>query len=108
MRSLELEIRELKDLLDEKDEKIDLVSKLNSQSPQAFSRRSSSAPFSITDAGSRRVSVQQDRKDTFKLHHVYTLQKGDEGSDPHFIGPSSVRAFIGELILLSIRPAPFF
>ncbi|KAJ5204625.1 uncharacterized protein N7498_005504, partial [Penicillium cinerascens] len=69
VRSLETEVRDLKDLLDEKDEKIDVLSRIHSFSPpqRTASSQSPSAPSSGTtksigsDAGDRVVHVERSR-----------------------------------------------
>lgn len=87
VRALETEVRELKDLLDEKDEKIDVLSRIHSQSPH-----------SITLPSPRRPSVQPDNKgehdpdDNFKVLQSPSLQ--GEGTDSYFAGTSSARTFI--------------
>lgn len=87
MRALETEVRELKDLLDEKDEKIDMLSRIHSQSPRSLQLPSP-----------RRSSIQSDKKeesevdDWFKVQQSPSLQ--GEGSDSYFAGTSSARTFI--------------
>lgn len=87
VRALETEVRELKDLLDEKDEKIDMLSRIHSQSPRSLQLPSP-----------RRSSVQSDKKeepevdDWFKVQQSPSLQ--GEGSDSYFAGTSSARTFI--------------
>lgn len=87
VRALETEVRELKDLLDEKDEKIDMLSRIHSQSPRAIQLPSP-----------RRSSVQSEKKDesepdeTFKVQQSPSLQ--GEGTDSYFAGTSSARTFI--------------
>jgi len=95
VRSLELEIRELKDLLDEKDEKIDIISKLYSPQAISQSRRSSASPPSNKEPAIRRPSVQVEQRDLFKVFHAPLLQVSPSGSDAHYTGSSSLRAFIG-------------
>lgn len=91
VRLLEAEVRELKELLDEKDEKIDMLSRIHSHSP-GFS-------------GGRRPSVQspaapevreesQEKDDTFKVQQP-PLLVDDENSDSYFVGSSSGRNFVG-------------
>ncbi|KAM0720202.1 hypothetical protein Q7P37_004338 [Cladosporium fusiforme] len=87
VRALETEVRELKDLLDEKDEKIDMLSRIHSQSPR-----------SIQLPSPRRSSVQSDKKsepepdDTFMVQQSPSLH--GEGTDSYFAGTSSARTFI--------------
>jgi len=89
VRALEAEVRELKDLLDEKDEKIDMLSKMHSNrrpstepacnSPTADSRKGAGSPAS--------------KEDTFRVQ-ASPLLLGVENSDSYFMGASSGRSFI--------------
>lgn len=95
VRALEGEVRELKDLLDEKDEKIDLLSKM-------YSNRGSSMPSSPALESRRQASPPKD--DIFRVQSS-SLLTGDEHSDSFFVGASSGRAFVGtsnESVLTSI------
>jgi hypothetical protein len=80
-------VRELKDLLDEKDEKIDMLSRIHSQSPRSFQLPSP-----------RRSSVQTDNKDDFEPDDTFKVQQSPslqgEGTDSYFAGTSSARTFI--------------
>ncbi|KAI0851340.1 fungal-specific transcription factor domain-containing protein [Daldinia vernicosa] len=88
VRQLESELREVKDLLDEKDEKIDMLSRMHDH------RRSS-----IGAAGSPRATEQKrdpnspPKEDTFRVQ-ASPLLLGVENSDSYFMGPSSGRGFI--------------
>ena len=94
VRALETEVKELKDLLDEKDEKIDILSRIHPRSPS--SRRPSAAGSSPTIAEqSPAVAAQEYKDDTFRVQQSPCLLDGDH-SDPFFMGASSGRAFIGE------------
>ncbi|KAI0376012.1 fungal-specific transcription factor domain-containing protein [Hypomontagnella monticulosa] len=88
VRQLESEVRELKDLLDEKDEKIDMLSRIHDH------RQSS-----IGSAGSPRVVEQKRDANTPAKEDVFRVQAsplllGVENSDSYFMGPSSGRSFI--------------
>jgi hypothetical protein len=87
VRALETEVRELKDLLDEKDEKIDVLSRIHSQSPR-----------SIHLPSPRRSSVQSDKKSEPELDDIFMVQQSPslqgEGTDSYFAGTSSARTFI--------------
>ncbi|KAF2087323.1 hypothetical protein K490DRAFT_41819 [Saccharata proteae CBS 121410] len=89
VRQLEAEIRELKDLLDEKDEKIDMLSRIHSHSPQPSRRPSSTL--------SPRPSVAKedvpDKNDVFKCQQSPLLLE-DGTSDSYFVGTSSGRTLI--------------
>jgi hypothetical protein len=80
-------VRELKDLLDEKDEKIDVLSRIHSQSPRSFQLPSP-----------RRSSVPTDNKDDFEPDDTFKVQQSPslqgEGTDSYFAGTSSARTFI--------------
>ena len=92
VRALEAEVRELKDLLDERDEKIDLLSKIHSFSSP--SRASSLVPQSTGEAV--QSAPHESRDDVFKVRQVPFLQKSEQKSDPFFMGASSARAFVGQ------------
>lgn len=99
VRSLEGEVKELKDLLDEKDEKIDILSKIHSNSPS--SRRTSSnlsASSSSGDLGNEPSTAQED---TFRIQQSPNLVDGED-EDSYFMGASSGRQFIGEPIPMPI------
>lgn len=87
MRALETEVRELKDLLDEKDEKIDVLSRIHSQSPR-----------SIHLPSPRRSSVQSDKKSEAEPDDIFMVQQSPslqgDGTDSYFAGTSSARTFI--------------
>lgn len=92
VRCLELEVRELKDLLDEKDEKIDMLSRIHSQSPhpvQTSLRRPSTASLEQTHG----KPDTPPKDDIFKVQQSpYLLEDG--GTDSYFSGTSSGRTFI--------------
>lgn len=93
MRILECEIRELKDLLDGKDEKIDMLSKMHAQTPSSPRRASLTTNFgnaSPEQSASERVG----RDEMFKLQQPPCLI-AEEGSESFFMGSSSGHAFIG-------------
>ncbi|KAI9870747.1 MAG: hypothetical protein M1830_003853 [Pleopsidium flavum] len=90
VRSLECEVRELKDLLDEKDEKIDMLSRMHSNTSP--SRRSSSSVSSGTNT-EQKPNMQQNKEDVFRVQQSpFLLERGDSGS--YFVGASSGRGFI--------------
>jgi len=88
VRQLEAEVRELKDLLDEKDEKIDMLSRLYGRRPAASSHAHSPAS---EHHGS---PAPQAKEDTFRIQ-ASPLLLGVENSDSYFMGGSSGRSFIG-------------
>lgn len=91
VRALELEVRELKDLLDEKDEKIDMLSRMHSQSPMGRRKASMTPPANNDEP--RPLSIPSPREETFKILQPPFLS--GEGEDAYFIGSSSGRALIG-------------
>lgn len=96
MRSLELEVRELKDLLDEKDEKIDMLSRIHSQSPHAISLPSPrQASTSSQGSGSKDKLQTPEKDEVFKVQQSpYLLAGAVDGVDSYFSGTSSGRTFI--------------
>lgn len=91
VRALESEVRELKDLLDEKDEKIDMLSRIHSHSPQPMQARRKSFSVVLPDT----KEVEQEKDDCFKVVQTPDLLDHDH-SDPYFLGTSSGRTFIGK------------
>ena len=91
VRALEAEIRELKNILDEKDEKIDMLSRMRSYSSP--SRRSSNS-LSPNTAVEPKTSAEEKQEGTFRVQQTPSLlERGD--SDSYFMGASSGRGFIG-------------
>lgn len=94
VRSLEAEVREMKELLDEKDEKLDMLTKLhpqnNSPSHSSSPRRSSGTPVSSVDDLPDSATPKEE---TFKVQQSPCLF--DNGtSDSYFAGTSSGKKFI--------------
>ncbi|KAI9813405.1 MAG: hypothetical protein M1827_004079 [Pycnora praestabilis] len=97
VRALELEVRELKDLLDEKDEKIDILSKIQSHTsnpPQRDSQaRRSSGQISPTSSALPSFGEEVSRHDVFRVQRSLCLQeRGIE--DSTFMGASSGRDLV--------------
>ena len=90
VRSLESEVRELKDLLDEKDEKIDMLSKMHSNRRPSMTLSSASPPVELK----KEVAPSPPKEDVFKVQ-ASPLLLGAENSDSYFMGASSGRAFVG-------------
>ena len=86
MRGLEAEVRELKDLLDEKDEKIDMLSRLHSFSPAS---RKGSSSLSPADAAQVKIDVETAREDKLYVEIPAPVQHG-----AHTTGASTVSAFV--------------
>ncbi|KAJ4993350.1 transcriptional activator protein acu-15 [Stagonosporopsis vannaccii] len=91
VRLLEGEVRELKELLDEKDEKIDMLSRIHSHSPQALTNARRPSVPSPPTLEVREES--QDKDDTFKVQQPLLLVD-DTNSDSYFVGSSSGRLFV--------------
>ena len=90
VRSLEAEVRDLKDLLDEKDEKIDVLSRIHSFSPA--SQQKSTVPTRSTQ-GPPKPSPAPDAGEA--LIHVPTPPLPAESTDSQCGGISSTRGFSG-------------
>ena len=101
VRLLEAEVRELKDLLDEKDEKIDLLSRFQSLSPSAHA-----APRrpSIQSPGSSAREESQEKDETFKVQQSPLLHD-DMNHDSYFAGSSSGRTLVGMYLLMHFQIA---
>lgn len=89
VRCLEAEVRELKGLLDEKDEKIDVLSRMRAFSPQPH-KPSSQSPASTDESKSN----GQDGGDVIQAQHSASLLRNPTADAP-FTGPSSTRSFVG-------------
>ncbi|KAF2822035.1 hypothetical protein CC86DRAFT_330731 [Ophiobolus disseminans] len=91
VRLLEAEVRELKELLDEKDEKIDMLSRIHSNSPSAHSamRR----PSIQSPASSEGRDESQEKDETFKVQQT-PLLLDDVNHDSYFAGNSSGRTLV--------------
>lgn len=90
VRILEGEVRELKDLLDEKDEKIDMLSKMHSNRRPSIS--SSSGPPSLENK--KETTSSPLKEDVFRVQ-ASPLLLGAANSDSYFMGASSGRTFVG-------------
>ncbi|KAL8686683.1 MAG: hypothetical protein Q9218_006939 [Villophora microphyllina] len=92
VRSLEQEVRELKDLLDEKDEKIDILSRIHSGSQASRRPSSETAPTPTFDTKPS-VVHEAPKEDTFRVQESPDLFDGE--ADSYFMGASSGRGFVG-------------
>ncbi|KAI1177206.1 fungal-specific transcription factor domain-containing protein [Nemania sp. FL0916] len=90
VRQLESEVRDLKDLLDEKDEKIDLLSKMHDHHRSPSTRPSASPKPQVEPEKDTTTPAKQD---VFRVQAT-PLLLGVENSDSYFMGSSSGRAFI--------------
>ena len=90
VRALESEVGALKDLLDEKDEKIDILSRI-----RPSSRRASNTSASSTNADLKPiVEMPESKLDTFRVQQSPCLPAA-ENTDSYF-GASSGRSFVGK------------
>ncbi|KAK0283558.1 DNA-binding transcription factor cat8 [Friedmanniomyces endolithicus] len=97
VRSLECEVRELKDLLDEKDEKIDMLTRIHSKSPQPRPLPSprQPSPTSLEAGDATRKPETSEKDEVFKVQQSPYLLAGDgDHADSYFAGTSSSRTFI--------------
>ncbi|KAH6683036.1 fungal-specific transcription factor domain-containing protein [Halenospora varia] len=89
VRNLEAEVREFKDLLDEKDEKIDMLSKMHSNRRPSMTSLNGGSPLDLR----REASTSPPKDDIFRVQ-ASPLLLGAENSDSYFMGASSGRAFV--------------
>jgi len=89
VRALELEVRELKDLLDEKDEKIDMLSRIHSFSAPPRKSSSSLSPRTSAEVKAESESPKEE------YIHVHTSASDGPRSQSATRGPSTASAFIG-------------
>lgn len=101
VRQLETEVRELKDLLDEKDEKIDMLSAMHGNHHRRPSITSASNTLPSPET-SKDSPMSTTKEDTFRVQGA-PLLLGVENSDSYFMGPSSGRAFISTHFFHIIR-----
>lgn len=94
VRALEAEVRELKDLLDEKDEKIDMLSTMHGNIHSGPRRRPSVTSMATPVSPDSAKDSPTIKEDTFRVQATQLLL-GVENSDSYFMGSSSGRAFIG-------------
>lgn len=103
VRSLEAEVRDLKELLDEKDEKIDMLSRLHSQStaPTFYPspRRPSTSPSALSPGQSQSLPSKEE---LFQIQQSPYLD--GTGDMSYFSGASSSKAFLG----MKVPPLPIF
>ena len=95
VRALESEVKELKDLLDEKDEKIDILSRVRLGSRRPSNNSSPSPATEIKPI----AELQEPKEDTFRVQQSPCLLDA-ENANSYFMGASSGRAFVGKCALL--------
>lgn len=96
VRVLEQETRELKELLDSKDEQLDMLSRIHSFSPYSPPPSAVSHRRSPTSARSESVEIAEDM---FLVHEVPSLVGGeDDVPGGFYVGSSSGRSFVGILM----------
>ena len=98
VRALEAEVRELKNLLDDRDEKLDMLSRMRSRTSPPFS-----SPKGPSDAGTSPTltadaveQCQSDGHETFKVMQSPTLVD-DCQPNSFFMGTSSARPLVCEI-----------
>lgn len=91
VRQLETEVRELKDLLDEKDEKMDILC-ATLGNPQRRPSAASQPPPQPPDQ-SKASPAPSAKEDLFRIQGS-PLLLGAENSESYFMGPSSGRSFV--------------
>ncbi|KAM7203705.1 putative transcriptional activator protein acu-15 protein [Rhypophila sp. PSN 637] len=89
VRVLEGEVRELKDLLDEKDEKIDMLSRMYGNRGRSVEPAQGSPASDCKN----KADSPPPKEDTFRVQ-ASPLLLGVENSDSYFMGASSGRSFI--------------
>ncbi|KAF7115888.1 hypothetical protein CNMCM5793_003631 [Aspergillus hiratsukae] len=90
VRSLEAEVRDLKNLLDEKDEKIDVLSRIHSFSPVS-QQRVQAASLSPTSTESTRPKVSEAAEEAIQIPEA---PSATEPLDSLCVGLSSARGFL--------------
>ncbi|KAF1983926.1 hypothetical protein K402DRAFT_337549 [Aulographum hederae CBS 113979] len=97
VRALECEVRELKDLLDEKDEKIDMLSRIHSNSPHSIHpRRKSPSLGPGVPVPETNQDIEQEKDESFSVVQGVTGGRGDV-EDAYYSGNSSGKALIDAL-----------
>ncbi|MCJ1472560.1 hypothetical protein MMC13_001209 [Lambiella insularis] len=91
VRALEGEVRELKDLLDEKEEKIDMLSRIHSFASPRRSSTTSTSPALKEESSPPNIS---DKEDTFKIQQSSELIEDDNEPETYFVGASAGRVFV--------------
>jgi hypothetical protein len=86
VRGLEAEVRELKDLLDERDEKIDMLSRLHSFSPAS---RKGSSSLSPANAAQVKAEIETPREDILYVEIPAPVEHGAPST-----GTSTTSAFV--------------
>lgn len=92
VRQLESELKELKDLVEEKDEKIDMLSKMHSQRQVSVASTTTSPQVSTNSPGDQ---LQPMKEDTFRVKNSPILLELD-GGECRFVGPSSGYFLMGK------------
>lgn len=103
VRALESEVRDLKNLLDERDEKIEVLSRIHSfgtprQKAQSIPSPTSTSGAVLEENSRSPLSSEEVKHSPVNMDRVITVQypTKSSGSSP-FTGPSSVRAFSSTL-----------
>lgn len=100
VRTLEAEVRELKNLLDEKDEKIDVLSRIHSFSP-ALQQRVQAVSQSPSSIESARPRLSEAAEEVIQIPEV---SSSTESPDSLCVGLSSARGYLGMMTTVDMVP----
>lgn len=96
VRALETEVRDLKNLLDEKDEKIDVLSRIHSFSPPTQRAASSRSPTQSV-SGTARSSDSDSGEGVIHVERSLPPSTSSDSKNTPFTGLSSTQGFAGML-----------
>lgn len=96
VRALEAEVRDLKNLLDEKDEKIDVLSRIHSFSPPSQRAASSRSP-SQSAAGTARSSISESGEGVIHVERSSPQSASSNGNT--YTALSSTNGFVGMFMI---------
>jgi Fungal Zn(2)-Cys(6) binuclear cluster domain len=99
VRSLEAEVRDLKELLDQRDEKIEVLSRIRSFAPRVQKCNASQSPGCSSPASDQDVG-------NVIFIQLSSTTRTKPTADAPFMGPSSTRIFAGMIcdLLPGVRP----
>ncbi|KAI9786697.1 MAG: hypothetical protein M1816_007838 [Peltula sp. TS41687] len=106
VRNLETEVRELKEQLDQRDEKIEMLQKMRSNSAPSTLAEGQMLKFDALEGGGAAAPVRshgddghgdrdEGKSEVFRVKETPRLLGGD-GSDPFFAGFSSIRGLVDD------------
>lgn len=97
VRGLETEVKELKSLLDEKDEKIDVLSRIHSFSPPSHRASTARSPSASTSQPNNNGSDAAEG--VIRVERPSVPQTAQQSSDNPFMGLSSTHGFASKLMV---------